>query len=498
MVQTCRTEPAMVQTLVRSAHTGRWEASLKLILAKRMIMTRVGILTLLILFYIAPAFSQGLFESGNPQALSIGGFIRSTGYIGKTPDGESPYFQSAYGQAGLLLSAKAGSWAFAKADVRFRYGTEWQQEVSEFDIREVYVDLFAGPASFRFGKLISPWGKGTVFNPSEKITPLDPTFRSPDEDDMKLGFWGMQGSINMGPLMKLTGTWKPVYQSSVLLIDPVPMPDYVTFLEPDFPGVELKEGSYGLNFDLHASALDLSLYWFEGYSHWPGIAFDTLELDMESMEPTALNIFEKAYKISSLGMDLSVPLESWILRAEGAWQQTVDSNASHEYLPFPELSYTAEIERSGSYFTWIAGYHGKYILEYVPPAGDPSLSGGEDQLTELMKSGIQVTLEQIDDMIRGQIGAFNRLYNYQLEEVYHTAFTVLKGKVWQDQLELTLPIIYNVTTEEWIIQPGIAWLPYDGIRISAGYAGLFGPENSLYDLVGPVLNAGYLSFKLSF
>jgi hypothetical protein len=216
------------------------------------------------------------------------------------------------------------------------------------------------------------------------------------------------------------------------------------------------------------------------------------------MQPKALNILEKAYKIRSLGLDLSVPVGSWILRAEGAWQQTVESRTTQEYLPFPELSYTFEIERSASYLTWIAGYYGKYILEYESPSGNPSLSAGEDQFAQMIQSGFPVGQDQIDKAIRNQIGAFNRLYNYQLEEFYHSAFLILKGSVWQDRLEFTLPLIYNVTTEEWIVQPGISWLPYDGIRISAGYSGLYGPESSLYDLVGPVLNAGYLSFKLSF
>ena len=479
---------------MRGMNIGRW--------IRRWLIVLGGI----IVTHIIPLTAQGLFESSlsdsqgleNQLPISIGGFIRSVGYIGQTPTGESPYFQSAYGQVGLQLSAKAGSWAHAKADIRFRYGTEWQQEVSEVDIREAYVDLYTGHVSFKFGKMITPWGKGTVFNPTEKITPMDPTVRSPDEDDMRLGFWGLQGSINMGPYMKLTGTWKPIYQSSVLLIDPVPMPDYVNFLEPDFPGVELKEGSYGVNFDLHVSVIDLSVYWFDGFNHWPGIAFDSFELDSESMEPTALNIYEKAYKIRSLGTDLSLPLGSWILRAEGAWQQAQESHTAHEYLPFPELSYTFEIERSGSYLTWITGYYGKYILDYEHPNADPSLSAGQDQFAQMIQNGYPITMDVINGVVIEQIGAFNRLYNYQLEEFYHTAFAVLKGNLWQDRVELTLPVIYNVTTEEWVVQPGVSWLPYDGIRVTAGYAGLYGPENSLYDLVGPVLNAGYLSLKISF
>ena len=465
-------------------------------------------ITSILLFLLAgfATYPQGLFESSQSEgvgletgsALSIGGFFRSLAYVSQTPDAEEAYFQSAYAQAGLLLEAKAGTWARSKADLRFRYGTEWQSDVSEMDLRELYVDLFAGPAGFRFGKMISPWGKGSMINPSDKITPLDPTVRSPQEDDMKLGFWGLQTHMNMGPLMKLTATWKPVFQSSVLLIDPVPMPDYVYFLDSDFPGLELKEGSYGLNFDLHAPVVDLSLYWFDGYMHWPGIAFHSFEVDGPDMEPRALNLYEKAYKIKSLGMDLSLPLGSWIMRVEGSWQQSAGSHSDHEYLPFPELSYTAEIERSGSHMTLLGGYYGKYILEYEKPGADPSLSAGEDQIEELMKSGIPLTMNLMDGIIRDRIDAFNRLYNYQLKEFYHSVFLTLKAHLWQDRLEISVPAMYNLTSEEWIFQPGISWIPYDGIRVSAGYSGLFGPQNSLYDLVGPVLNAGYLSFRLTF
>ncbi len=149
-------------------------------------MKRALLISLAICLWNLGAASQGLFESslsgdaddaGNKN-LSIGGFIRSALYLGNTPEEENLYLQSVYGQAGLLLKAKAGTVATAKADIRFRFGSEWQEGFSELEIREAYVDLQTGPAGFRFGKLISPWGKGSVFNPVDKITPLDPTVRS--------------------------------------------------------------------------------------------------------------------------------------------------------------------------------------------------------------------------------------------------------------------------------------------------------------------------------
>jgi len=449
---------------------------------------------------------QGLFESslgegadaGGNEALTIGGFIRSAVYVGNTPEKEDLYLQSAYGQAGIYMKAKAGTWATAVADIRFRYGTEWQQNISEIQLREAYVDLQTGPVGFKLGKLISPWGKGTLFNPTNKITPMDPTTRSPDSDDMNLGIWALQGSINMGSYLKLSATWNPLYQAGKLLIDPIPMPDYVNFLDPDYPGVELDEGSYGINLDLHAPALDAALYWFDGYHSWPGIAYDSFIMDTLSMEPVALNILEKAYRIRMAGLDFSIPVGSWIFTAEGAWFEARENHEGVEYLPFPEISYTAEIEKHASWLTVIAGYYGKYILDYSPAMAAPVLSAEQEQFLPLMEGGMELSYDLVDAAVKEQVSAFNRLYNYQLEEYYHSTFLVLKGDFLHSALELSLPIIYNITTEEWIAQPSITWMPADGLRIKAGFSGLWGVENSLYDLVGPVLNAGFVAMTLTF
>lgn len=461
---------------------------------------------LLLALWIPAARSQGLFESaqsGEPEDagsknLSIGGFIRSALYLGQIPEKEDLYLQSAYGQAGLLLKAKAGTAATARADIRFRLGSEWQEGFSNLDIREAYVDLQTGPAGFRFGKLISPWGKGTVFNPADKITPLDPTVRSPDPDDRYLGIWALQGRLNLGRSLKLTATWNPLYQPGKLLIDPVPMPDYVAFQEPDYPGTELDEGSYGVHLDLHSRALDASVYGFHGYHRWPGIAFESFAMDTVSMEPVALDLFEKAYTINMAGLDFSIPLGSWIFRAEGAWFSPTDERGTQEYLSFPELSYTAELEVEASWFTLISGYQGKYILDYTPPLAEPSLSAGPAQFAPLLQSGIPLTGALVDEAVKSQIGAFNRLYNYQLEELYHTGFMVLKGNFLHDQVELELPLIYHITTREWIVQPALSWMAADGIRLKAGYNGFFGPSGSLFDMIGPTLNAGYLAVTLTF
>lgn len=468
-----------------------------------------GIIIAWSIIAVPACIGQGLFESSRPgnhetlvsSKLSLGGFIRSLSYINGSSE-NTHYLQSVYGQAGLLLDAKTGDIASAHADIRLRYGNEFGEQLSDFQLREAYVDLWAGPFSLKAGKTIAPWGKGSVFNPTAKLTPTDPTVRSPEEDDRYLGSWAIQAGLRLGNHFRITGTWKPLYEPSILLIDPVPLPSYVKFLEPDYPDPELKEGSYGLKADLTTSALDASLYWFEGYHHWPGIAYDSFVPDLANFETEALNLFEKAYRIRMAGMDLSIPVGAWILRAEGAWQQSHGEPPDREYLPLPEISYTAEIERSGSNLTLIAGYYGKYILDYTPSGADASLSADMDPSAAggLFQPGSVPDQEQMDQAVKEQIRAFNRLYNYQLEEFYHTIFMVGQAILAHELFKIKLPLIYNITTEELLIRPGIWYSPpgAEGFEIGAGFEGMYGPGNSLFDLVGPSMNAAWLSVRLSF
>ena len=468
-------------------------------------MTRIAIVSLLIMSFHANLLGQGLFESSLSESpatsgsefLSIGGFIRSSAYIAETAEKQELYLQSVYAQASLQLKAKAGSRVSAFTDIRFRYGNEWQENLWEIDLREAYVDLQTGPARFRLGKQVSPWGKGSLFNPVNKLTPMDPTIRSPETDDMNLGIWALQGNISLGSYLEVSATWNPLYQPGKLLIDPIPMPAYVNFLEADYPDVHLDEGNYGIQMDLHAPALDAALYWYQGYHSWPGIAFDSFILDTATMEPVALKLYEKAYRIMMAGADFSLPLGSWIITAEGAWFQSTKAHEGVEYLPFSEISYTAEIERSSSWLTLIAGYYGKHILDYVPAQANPVLAAEQEQFLPQMEEGM-LTPELLNGAVEEQVAAFNRLYNYQLEEFYHSCFLVLRGEFFHQALEVELPVIYNITTEEWTAQPSISWMPVDGIRVKAGFSGFWGGDKTLYDLVGPVLNAGYVAMTLTF
>jgi hypothetical protein len=78
------------------------------------------------------------------------------------------------------------------------------------------------------GQEIVKWGWCDFTNPSGKLNPVDLLSRSPDREDMDMG--NLLASAKIYPLQKISleAVVVPFYRSSRLIIDPVPLPEYVT------------------------------------------------------------------------------------------------------------------------------------------------------------------------------------------------------------------------------------------------------------------------------
>lgn len=412
---------------------------------------------------------------------------------------EVPYLQSIYSQMGLISDVKVGNYGSAYADIRFRYGNEFEKDIAEINLREAYIDLFAGPLSLRTGKQIVSWGATSFINPSDQFSASNPTFRSPDPDDLKIGAWSMNAKLSIAANSSLQLLWLPLYQPSVLLTEPFSFPDYVTFSDPAWPKPEIRNSSYGILYDLRSSLLDGSLSYYNGYRNNPKFSLRSASFDPATFEPIMIDLYQEPFRIHSAGLNLSVPFGSYIFRLEGAWTSPVDEAEENNYLPFSEVSYIGEIEQSGANVTFIAGYYGKYMLSFEAPTADAvGLTGSFPDLAALIPPDVPVTPELIDGMIGSQIDAFNRLYDYQQEEFYHNVYASLSIYLLNDVLKINFPGMYNITTKELMLQPSVEYSVTDGIVVTAGVSYMKGEENTLYSLVAPVLNAGYLSFKILF
>jgi hypothetical protein len=459
---------------------------------------------LICVMFVIPLSGQGLFEaalknedessSGNN---SLGGFVRSAMYIGKTTDEKIPYLQSLYGQLGLTSDVDLGKYGAAFADVRFRFGNEFDSGVSQLEMREAYVDLFAGPLTLRTGKQIVSWGSSSFVNPSDQFSPLNPTVRSPDPDDMKIGVWSMNAKLTMGASSSLQILWMPLYQPSMLLTEPFTFPAYVAFTDPEWPTTELENSSYGFLYDLRTSVLDGSLSYYNGYRNNPKFSLESATFNPTTMAPEMIVMYQEPFRIQSAGLNLSVPVGAYIFRTEAAWMSPVDEAEENIYLPLSEVSYVGEIEQSGANTTLIAGYYGKYNLSFEAPTAEPAgLTGSFPDPTSLIPPGTPVTPELIDGIVSSQIDAFNRLYDYQMEEFYHSVYASVTINMLNDALKVEIPGMYNLTSKELMLMPSIEYSVTDGFIIKAGYTFMKGEENTLYNLVGPVLNAGFISFKV--
>lgn len=460
----------------------------------------IGILVGIILSL--PLNAQGLFESALENEAtagntSLGGFVRSAMYIGSKAGEENPYLQSIYGQMAVLSDVDLGKYGTAFADIRFRYGNEFDSTLSELDIREAYIDLFAGPLSIRTGKQIITWGSSSFFNPSDPFSALNPTLRSPDPDDMNIGTWSINARISIGNSSSLQILCLPLYQASTLLTKPFSFPAYVAFSAPDWPSTELKNSSFGFLYDLRSSILDASLSYYNGYRNNPKFTLESASFDPLTMQAEMIRLYQEAFRIHSAGLNLSVPFGSYIFRTEAAWMSPADEAEENTYLPLSEVSYVGEIEQSGANTTFIAGYYGKYILSYSAPTAEPAgLTGSFPDPTTLIPPGEPVTPELIDGIVASQVDAFNRLYDYQMKEFYHSVYASVTVSMLNDALKIEIPGMYNLTSKELMLMPAIEYGVTDGFLIKAGYSFMSGEENTLYDLVGPVLNAGFISLKV--
>ena len=101
--------------------------------------------------------SQSLFEQATTKdeekPYELNGYLKGTLFVGKVSEKNSMEIKSGYGEASLKLRLRKQGFGDAFAEVRFRRGHEFQKTVSEINLREAYVNAYAGPFDFRIGRV---------------------------------------------------------------------------------------------------------------------------------------------------------------------------------------------------------------------------------------------------------------------------------------------------------------------------------------------------------
>jgi hypothetical protein len=104
----------------------------------------------------------------------------------------------------------------------------------------------------------------------------------------------------------------------------------------------------------------------------------------------------------------------------------------------------------------------------------------------------------LEEYVRQQVGAFNRLYNYQLKRFYHSAAFKIESELVYGKLTPSVFSMYNLSSRDLLIIPEIKFKLTDGLTITAGAEFYSGRDGSLYAIIDGFMNSFYIALRADF
>ncbi len=455
------------------------------------------ILTILCLPLSGQSFQTSTITDPQGKLLSINGFMRGGFYYDLNNYEGEPYFSSGFSDFGLKVETSERGKFRGYADLRFRYGSEFNTSVSYFSVREAYVDFSLKYLTLSVGKKIIKWGRADFTNPTSRLNPVNMTARSTDREDMDMG--NLLAEINLYPakFINLEAVLIPYYKSSVLLIDPFPLPENVTLYQDKSLVTDKQMVTYGLRSDFYLRNFDFSLSWFDGYDPTPGLRLTMFNLDLSGTVPSTTTVLTMTpYKTRAAGMDFETVIGPLGLRGEAAWTKPYLSQESYEYVPLPEIKWALGFDFSAGPLRFTGEYSGKNIPGYETPDAEPIFGTEADPV--LLAQLLITPGFDIHEYVRTQVEAFNRQYNYQLEQWYHSIGARCEADLSYSRINPSLFALYNITSGDLIVIPEIRIKPYDGVTVSLGADIYNGKKGSLFDLIDEFMTSVYAGIKVEF
>ncbi|MFC1890529.1 hypothetical protein ACFL4G_12320 [Thermodesulfobacteriota bacterium] len=458
-----------------------------------------------LLCFPGPVMGQSLFEDAiggsveeetagigghlGPLSYELNGYVRGALWVGRVPDesdDEEAEVKAGYGEVSLKLRLRKGADGDGFAEFRISEGVADGEEETDLDLREAYINLYAGPFDIRFGHQIIVWGRADGINPTNNLTPYDRRVRSPDEDDYRLANFGLRAWYNIDDF-RVEGVWMPTYAESHFPEFSLDGP--IELGTPDYPGNGLSGGLGALRLNYEGPGFDASLSYLYGYAPFPGVEFRDLSIYL--LKPPVIRLGMKAYRHHVIGFDFSTTMmERYGLRGEAAFRRPLGYEG-REYIPDPDLQYVLGVDRefAGGDVMVIAQYIGRTTLDWEAITNPGLLDNGIRAWTPM---------SEIICLVRDEVALANRMINGQLEEVSHSAMTRVEWKLLQETLSLELLGVYNFTTEELLLRPKVSYDIVDALEVVAGAELLTGPDGTLYGMIERSQSAAYIQVKASF
>jgi hypothetical protein len=434
--------------------------------------------------------AEGASAPASASGVDLGATVRGDVFVGKVQDRRRAEMKAAYGELGLKVRAKKERMGDAYAEARFRYGLQGEAKELFVDLREAYVNLYAGPLDLRLGQQIIVWGRADALNPTNNLTPFDLRVRSPVEDDRRLGNVGARAFLNFAP-MRLEGVWMPIYAASEL---PVVVPAYVTMAESRFPRPTIENGLVAGRLHLELAEFEASVSYLYGHAPLPGLALSGFTAGVASPE---VRVARAAYDQHVVGLDFSTAIGDALgIRGEAAFRRPLHYQ-DRPHAARPDLQYILGVDHNFGSVSLIAQYGGRVVFDWHREDGpaeplDPSM------LANLPPPLPPLVVERVNASINQELAKRNQMLFSQRRKVQHFASARLEWMTAHDTLSLSALGFVNFSTREWLLFPKVGYHISDALSTTVGAEIYAGPDDTLFGLVDQQLSAGYAELRCDF
>jgi len=273
----------------------------------------------------------------NAQKFEFHGFIDS--YHAASIKEPHDFLSSRSRFRGQIRGSKGRSSLYASINANHHY---LLPDRTFIELREAYMDYAGENWDLRAGRQIIIWGVADGIRITDIISPMDFTeFLARDYDDIRMPVDALKlRAFNNN--MKFELVWVPVFQSFIYPVDPenpwsiVPPAGngpVVKIARADLPEPVLKNSEIGGKLSFYLSGFDLSLSSLYTWNKFPVFRTKMTE-GLDSMI-----LFPGHHRLGMVGVDLSKPLGSLVIRAEGAY-------FTGEYFPSQINGYSNRLKKS--------------------------------------------------------------------------------------------------------------------------------------------------------
>ena len=314
--------------------------------------------------------------------------------------------------------------------MRVRLGQQFGENVNSLTLREAWGMYYNKFMSISAGQKIIKWGKTDMFTPLSRFNPMDYTLRSPDFEDAELGNLVGELVFTPAPSFRLSAVAAPFWNPSILIIKPIPLPPNMQVELPE--GLYTANGyySYGFRGDFSLRGFDAGLQWYHGPDLMPGLTM--ISADWTNPLEPAVVVRGVPYIINSAGLDFETVISPFVLRGTVAYTNPVEEKEGNEEIPFSQVEWVAGFDWTPGALRVTAEYSGKKVLDFYEAPYDP-LIGTTPDMEELMELFSTPGFDPVE-FTRLQIEAFNRLYNNQIYEYYHSAGLRFEAELFYGRL----------------------------------------------------------------